>query len=50
MWVAAVCLLAVAAVVPPAAGLLPTAAVLVPGTAVLGMRRARMERLRLPAR
>ena len=50
VWVAAVCLLTVAAVVPPAAGLLLAAAVLVPGAAVLGMRRARMERLRLPAR
>ena len=50
VWVAAVCLLTVAAVVPPAAGLLLAAAVLVPGTALLGMRRARMERLRLPAR
>ena len=50
VWVAAVCLLTVAAVLPPAAGLALTAAVLVPGMAVLGMRRARMERLRLPAR
>jgi cation:H+ antiporter len=50
VWVAAVCVLAVAAVVPPAGGLLLAAAVLVPGAAVLGMRRAQMERLRLPAR
>jgi cation:H+ antiporter len=49
IWVAAVCLLVVAAVVPPAAGLALTAVVLVPGIAVLGMRRARMERLPLPA-
>jgi cation:H+ antiporter len=48
MWVAAVCLLTVAAVVPPAAGLALTAAVLVPGVAVLGMRCDRMQRLRLP--
>ena len=47
--VAAVCLLVVAAVVSPAAGLALTAVVLVPGIAVLGMRRARMERLPLPA-
>ena len=50
VWVAAVCLLTVAAVVPPAAGLLLAAVVLVPGTAVLGMRRARMERLRAAGR
>jgi cation:H+ antiporter len=50
VWVAAVCVLAVAAVVPPAAALVLAAVVLVPGMAVLGMRRARMERLRLPAR
>ncbi|MFZ0192594.1 MAG: hypothetical protein WAL72_37225 [Streptosporangiaceae bacterium] len=49
VWVAAVCLLTVAAVVAPAAGLALTAVVLVPYVAVLGMRRARMERLRLPA-
>jgi cation:H+ antiporter len=48
IWVAAVCLLVVAAVIWPSAGLALTAAVLVPGIAVLGMRRARMERLRLP--
>ena len=45
IWVAAVCLLVVAAVVSPVAGLALTAVVLVPGIAVLGMRRARMERL-----
>ena len=49
VWVAAVCLLTVAAVVAPAAGLVLAAVVLVPYVAVLGMRRARMERLRLPA-
>ncbi|MGH3199566.1 MAG: sodium:calcium antiporter [Streptosporangiaceae bacterium] len=49
IWVAVVCLLTVAAVVAPAAGLALAAAVLVPYAAVLGMRRARMERLRLPA-
>jgi len=48
VWVAAVCLLTVAAVIAPAAGLALTAVVLVPYVAVLGMRRARMERLRLP--
>ena len=50
VWVAAVCLLTVAAVVAPAAGLALAAVVLVPYVAVLGMRRARMESLRLPAR
>ena len=50
VWVAAVCLLTVAAVVAPAAGLALTAVALVPYVAVLGMRRVRMERLRLPAR
>jgi cation:H+ antiporter len=49
VWVAVVCLLTVAAVVAPAAGLALTAVVLVPYVAVLGMRRVRMERLRLPA-
>jgi cation:H+ antiporter len=49
-WVAAVSLLTVAAVIPPTAGLALTAAVLVPYVAVLGMRQARIERLRLPAR
>ena len=49
VWVAAVCLLTVAAVVAPAAGLALAAVVLVPYVAVLGMRRARLERLRLPA-
>lgn len=49
VWVAAVCLLTVARVVGPAAGLALTAVVLVPYVAVLGMRRARLERLRLPA-
>ncbi len=49
VWIAAVCLLTVAAVVAPTAGLALTAVVLVPYVAVLGMRRARMESLRLPA-
>ena len=49
IWVAVVCLLTVAAVVAPAAGLALTAAVMVPYAAVLGMRRARLESLRLPA-
>ena len=49
IWVAAVCLLTVAAVLAPAAGLALTAVVMVPYAAVLGMRRARMESLRLPA-
>jgi cation:H+ antiporter len=49
VWVAAACLLTVAAVVLPAAGLALAAAVLVPGTAVLGMRRHRLARLRVPA-
>jgi cation:H+ antiporter len=50
VWVAGACLLTVAAVVSPAAGLALTMVVLVPYVAVLGMRRARMERLRLPGR
>ena len=41
-------LLGLAAVVAPAAGLALAAVVLVPYVTVLGMRRARMERLRLP--
>jgi hypothetical protein len=49
VWIAAVCLLAVAAVIPPAAALALGAAILVPYAAVLGMRRTRIERLRLPA-
>ena len=49
IWVAVVCLLTVAAVVAPAAGLALTAAVMVPYAVVLGMRRARLESLRLPA-
>jgi cation:H+ antiporter len=48
IWFAAACLLTVAAVVPPAGGLALAAVVLAPYAAVLGMRRARMERLRLP--
>jgi len=49
VWVAAACLLTVAGVIVPAGGLALTAVVLVPYVAVLGMHRARMERLRLPA-
>jgi cation:H+ antiporter len=49
IWVAAVCLLVVTAIVPPAGGLVLAAAVLGPFVAVLGMRRARLRRLRLPA-
>ncbi len=48
VWVAAVCL-TVAGVVAPAAGLALAAVMLVPYVAVLGMHRARMESLRLPA-
>jgi cation:H+ antiporter len=50
IWVAAVCLLVVATVVPPAGGLVLAVAVLGPLIALLGMRRARMRRLRLPSR
>jgi hypothetical protein len=49
VWVAAACLLTVAGVVAPVGGLALIAVVLVPYVAVLGMGRARMERLRLPA-
>jgi cation:H+ antiporter len=49
VWVAAVCLLTVAGVVAAAGGLALAAVVLVPYVAVLGMRRARLEGLRLPA-
>jgi cation:H+ antiporter len=49
IWVAMVCLLVAAAVVPPLAGLVLVAVVLVPGVAVLGMRPDRMERLPIPA-
>ncbi|HEY3953910.1 MAG TPA: hypothetical protein VGM53_11070, partial [Streptosporangiaceae bacterium] len=49
VWVAAVCLLTVAGVVAPVGGLALAAVVLVPYVAVLGMRRARLEGLRLPA-
>ena len=48
VWIAAVCLLTVGAVVGPAVGLALTMVVLVPYVAVLGMWRTRMERLRLP--
>ena len=50
IWIAAVCLLTVAGLVPPAAGLGLAALVLVPYVALLGMRRTRLERLRLPGR
>ncbi len=49
MWLAGVCVLTVARLVPPAAGLALAAVVLVPGTAILGMSRARLRRLGLPA-
>jgi len=49
VWVAVVCLLTMASVVAPTAGLALAAVVLVPYVVVLGMRRARMEHLRLPA-
>src|SRR5712672_1662843 len=48
IWVAGASLLVAAAVLPPAAGLALTAVVLVPYAAVLGLRRASVERLRLP--
>src|ERR1700757_631416 len=48
VWVAAVCLLTVAGTLTPVGGLALTAVVLVPYVAVLGMRRARLEGLRLP--
>jgi cation:H+ antiporter len=48
VWVAAACLLTVTGVLPPAAGLVLAALALLPYTALLGMRRSRMERLRLP--
>jgi cation:H+ antiporter len=50
VWVAAVCLLTVAALAAPVAGLALAIVALVPYVAILGMRRARTERLRLPAR
>lgn len=49
IWVAAVCLLAVAGVLSPVASLALAAVVLVPGAAVLGMGRARMAGLPIPA-
>ena len=49
VWVAAVTLLTVT-VLAPVAGLALTVALLGPYVAVLGMRRSRLERLRLPAR
>src|ERR1700722_16314299 len=50
VWVAACCLLVVMAVLAPAAGLALALAVLIPVTALLGLRRARLERLALPGR
>ena len=50
VWVAACCLLVVMAVLAPAAGLALALAVLIPVTALLGLRRARLERLPLPGR
>jgi cation:H+ antiporter len=47
-WVGVACLLTVAGLVAPAAGLALAAVMLVPYVAVLGMRRARLEQLRLP--
>jgi cation:H+ antiporter len=48
IWVAAVCLLTVAGLVPPAAGLALAGVVLASYVAVAGMQRARLEHLRLP--
>src|SRR6201985_352026 len=48
IWVAAVCLLVIAGGLPPAGGLVLAAVLLGPGIAVLGSRRARTGRLRLP--
>jgi cation:H+ antiporter len=48
VWVAAVCLLAVAGVLPPTAGLLLAAVLLVPYAGLLALRRPRMERLPFP--
>jgi cation:H+ antiporter len=48
IWIAAVCLLTVAGVVPSAAGLALAGVVLAPYVTVLGIRRDRMERLKLP--
>lgn len=50
VWVAVTCVVTVAGLISPAAGLALSAVVLVPYVAVLAMRRARAERLRLPAR
>ena len=49
MWVALASLLVAGAVLPPAAGLALAAVVIVPYAVVLGLRRASVERLRLPA-
>src|SRR5260370_116455 len=49
VWLAAVCLLTVAAVVPPAAGLALAGVVLAPYVAVLGLRLAPMAPLNLPS-
>jgi sodium/calcium exchanger protein len=50
VWIAAVCVLTVTGVVRPQAGLALAGAVLVLYAAVVGMSRARLEGLRLPAR
>ncbi|HEY2578750.1 MAG TPA: hypothetical protein VGI74_20795 [Streptosporangiaceae bacterium] len=50
VWIAAVCLVTVAGVVRPGAGLVLAVIVLVPYGVLLGLRRARLEGLRLPAR
>jgi cation:H+ antiporter len=50
VWIAAVCLVTVAGVVRPWAGLVLAAVVLVPYGVLLGLRQARLEGLRLPAR
>jgi cation:H+ antiporter len=49
IWVALVCLIVIAGVLPPAGGLVLAAVVLAPGIAMLGTRRAQTGRLRLPA-
>ena len=48
IWVAVVCLLTVAGVLPPAAGLALAVVVLAPGAVLLGLPRARLARLAVP--
>lgn len=48
LWVAGVCLVVVIGLVPPTAGLVVVLCVLVPYLALLGARRDRLRRLRLP--